>query len=68
MTITDIDADLKDRDALLQKARDLRSRQRIPEALAVLARLEAAYPRFSRLYQERAHCHIGLGAAPAAMA
>ncbi|MCR6659974.1 MAG: sulfotransferase [Asticcacaulis sp.] len=68
MTITDIDADLKDRDALLQKARDLRSRQRIPEALAVLVRLEAAYPRFSRLYQERAHCHIGLGDAPAAMA
>ncbi|MGN6210277.1 sulfotransferase [Asticcacaulis sp.] len=68
MTITDIDADLQDRDALLQQARDLRRRQRIPEALAVLVRLEAAYPRFSRLYQERAHCHIGLGDAHAAMA
>ncbi|WP_303829483.1 tetratricopeptide repeat-containing sulfotransferase family protein [Asticcacaulis taihuensis] len=68
MTIADIDADLKDRDALLQQARDLRSRQRIPEALAVLVRLEAAYPCFSRLFQERAHCHIGLGDAHEAMA
>ncbi|CAM3344072.1 tetratricopeptide repeat-containing sulfotransferase family protein [Asticcacaulis taihuensis] len=68
MTITDIDADLKDRDALLQQARHLRVSGRLPAALAVLARLEAAYPRFSRLYQERAHCHIGLGDAPAALA
>jgi tetratricopeptide (TPR) repeat protein len=47
-----------ERDALLQEARDLRGRQRVPDALAVLARLEALYPRFSRLFQERGHCHV----------
>jgi len=56
-----------DRDALLLEARELRSRQRIPEALAVLARLEARHPRFSRLYQERGHCHVMLRDAPAAV-
>lgn len=56
-----------DRDALLQAARDLRSHQRIPDALAVLARLEALHPRFSRLYQERGHCHVLLRNAPAAV-
>lgn len=56
-----------DRDALLQQARDLRARQRIPEALAALARLQALHPRFSRLYQERGHCHVLLRDAPAAI-
>ena len=60
-------ADTGDRDALLQAARDLRSRQRIPEALAILARLQALHPRFSRLYQERGHCHVLLRDAPAAI-
>lgn len=57
-----------DRDVLLQEASGLRARQRIPEALAVLARLEALYPRFSRLYQERGHCHVLLRDAPQAVA
>jgi tetratricopeptide (TPR) repeat protein len=57
-----------DRDALLQEARALRSRRRISEALTALARLEALHPRFSRLYQERGHCHVLLGDAPAAVA
>jgi tetratricopeptide (TPR) repeat protein len=56
-----------DRDALLQEARDLRARRRLPEALATLARLQARHPRFSRLYQERGHCHVLLGDAPAAV-
>jgi tetratricopeptide (TPR) repeat protein len=60
-------ADSADRDALLQQARDLRARQRIREALAALARLQALHPRFSRLYQERGHCHVLLGNAPAAI-
>ena len=58
---------MSDRDALLQEARDLRIRQRIPEALATLARLEALHPGFSRLYQERGHCHVLLGNAPTAI-
>jgi tetratricopeptide (TPR) repeat protein len=56
-----------DRDALLQQARDLRSSQRIPEALAALMRLQEKYPRFSRLYQERGHCHVLLQDAPTAV-
>jgi tetratricopeptide (TPR) repeat protein len=55
------------REALLQQAKDLRARHGVPEALAALARLQAAHPRFSRLYQERGHCHILLGDAPAAI-
>lgn len=51
-------ADVDSRDALLQRARDLRARQCIPEALAVLARLQQGHPQFSRLHQERAHCHV----------
>lgn len=48
----------RERDALLQQAKDLRAGQRIPDALAALARLEALHPRFSRLYQERGHCLV----------
>ena len=51
----------------MQQARDLRSRQRIPEALAALERLQALHPRFSRLYQELGHCHALLRDAPAAI-
>lgn len=57
----------RQRDALLEEARALRTRQRAPEALAVLARLEALLPRFSRLHQERGHCYILLGDAPRAI-
>jgi len=55
------------RDARLQEARSLRLEQRVPEALAVLAGLEALHPRFSRLYQERGHCHVVLGDASSAV-
>jgi len=50
--------DVDGRDALLQRARDLRAGQRIPEALAALTRLQHRHPRFSRLHQERGHCHV----------
>ena len=56
-----------DRDALLREAVRLRADQRLREALAVLARLQALHPRFSRLYQERGHCHVLLGDALAAI-
>ncbi|MDC7675881.1 tetratricopeptide repeat-containing sulfotransferase family protein [Asticcacaulis machinosus] len=58
---------VSEREALLREAQNLRAHQRLPEALHTLARLQAAYPRFSRLYQERGHCHIQQGNAPAAI-
>jgi len=40
---------------------------KIPEALDTLERLERHHPTFSRLYQERGHCHIALRDAPRAI-
>lgn len=57
-----------DRDGLLRQAASLRSQHRIPQALTMLARLEERHPRFSRLFQERGHCHVLQGNAPAAIA
>ena len=34
--------------------------QRIPDALTTLARFEQLHPNFSRLFQERGHCHVAL--------
>jgi tetratricopeptide (TPR) repeat protein len=34
--------------------------QRLPEALTTLAGLEQLHPSFSRLFQERGHCHVAL--------
>jgi tetratricopeptide (TPR) repeat protein len=59
---------MSDRDALLREAQGLRAGQRVPDALATLARLQALHPRFSRLHQERGHCHILLRDGPAAIA
>ena len=56
-----------DRDLLYFLAVALRMLQRIPDALATLASLETFHPRFSRLFQERGHCHIFLRDAPGAM-
>jgi tetratricopeptide (TPR) repeat protein len=39
----------------------------VPAALATLAGLERLHPRFSRLYQERGHCHVALRQAPEAI-
>jgi tetratricopeptide (TPR) repeat protein len=41
--------------------------QRIPDALATLARLEQLHPTFSRLFQERGHCYVALKEAEAAI-
>lgn len=59
---------MSERDALLREAQGLRAAQRVPDALAALARLEALHPRFSRLHQERGHCHILLRDGSAALA
>ncbi|HZF46910.1 MAG TPA: tetratricopeptide repeat protein, partial [Sphingomonadaceae bacterium] len=60
-------AAVDDREELLQQARDLRAEGRAAQALAILARLEAYHPRFSRLHQERGHCHVLLGNGRAAI-
>ena len=54
------------RDLLYMLAVAQRMLQRIPEALATLATLEAWHPGYPRLYQERGHCHIFQRAAPEA--
>ncbi len=62
-------AALKDAEALLREVpenRDVlyivavsqRYLKRIPEALETLARCESLHPGFSRLHQERGHCHL----------
>lgn len=62
------DAALGERDALLQRARSLRQDNAPAEALAVLDRLAALHPEFSRLHQERGHCHVLRRDAAAAIA
>jgi tetratricopeptide (TPR) repeat protein len=57
----------ENRDALYLLAVSLRYLNRIPDALAVLERLEQHHPAFSRLYQERGHCHVALRDAPRAI-
>jgi tetratricopeptide (TPR) repeat protein len=46
------------KDVLYMLAVSQRYLGRIPEALTTLARLEELQPRFSRLFQERGHCHV----------
>src|SRR5260370_20599140 len=50
----------ENRDVLYLMAVSLRYLQRIPEALATLAELERHYPDYSRLFQERGHCHVAM--------
>jgi tetratricopeptide (TPR) repeat protein len=57
----------ENRDVLYLTALSLRYLNKIPEALAMLARLEQHHPAFSRLYQERGHCHVALKDAPQAI-
>jgi len=57
----------ENRDLLLIAALSLRHIQRIPEALALLDRLERIQPRYSRLHQERGLCYVGLKDAPRAI-
>ncbi len=48
------------RDVLYMVAANQRYLKSAQEALATLDRLEAAHPRYSRLFQERGHCFIAL--------
>ena len=48
----------EDRDGRYMLAVAQRFQGRIAEALATLERLEALHPEYSRLYQERGHCHV----------
>src|ERR1700740_3608213 len=57
----------ENRDVLYLLALSQRFVNSIPEALATLERLEKHHPRFSRLYQERGHCHVFLKQAPQAI-
>ena len=50
----------ENRDVLYMIAVAQRYLQRIPDALATLERLQRLHPRYSRLYQERGHCYVGL--------
>jgi tetratricopeptide (TPR) repeat protein len=56
----------ENRDVLYMIAVSQRYLQQIPDALSTLRQLERLHPDFSRLYQERGHCHVALReAAPA---
>jgi tetratricopeptide (TPR) repeat protein len=57
----------ENRDVLYLEAMSQRLLGQIPQALATLLRLEQHHPRFSRLYQERGHCHVALKDAPQAI-
>ncbi|MBS0362701.1 MAG: sulfotransferase [Proteobacteria bacterium] len=55
------------RDLLLIAASSLRHLRRVPEAMAMLDRLEDAAPGFSRLHQERGLCLVQVKDAPGAI-
>jgi tetratricopeptide (TPR) repeat protein len=57
----------ENRDVLYLRALSQRMLGDIPAALTTLAGLEQLHPRFSRLYQERGHCHVALRQAPQAI-
>src|ERR1700742_5180329 len=57
----------ENRDALYLQAMNLRFLNRFEEALGVLERLQRLHPRYSRLYQERGDCYVGLRDAPKAI-
>ncbi|MCE2873366.1 MAG: hypothetical protein LW605_06305, partial [Xanthomonadales bacterium] len=55
------------RDLLYLVAVAQRMLQRFPEALGTLATLQSFHPRYSRLFQERGHCHVAQRDAPKAL-
>jgi tetratricopeptide (TPR) repeat protein len=57
----------ENRDVLYMMAVSRRYLGKIPEALATLDELQALHPNFSRLFQERGHCHVALRDAPRAI-
>ena len=58
----------ENRDILYVIAVSQRYLNRTPSALATLARLEELHPAYSRLFQERGHCHVALRSAGPAIA
>jgi tetratricopeptide (TPR) repeat protein len=57
----------ENRDVLYMLAVNQRQLRMTADALATLARLEAAHPQYSRLFQERGHCFAALGDPAAAL-
>jgi tetratricopeptide (TPR) repeat protein len=57
----------ENRDILYLAAVNRRYLNRLPDALATLARFEELHPNYGRLFQERGHCHRALGEVPAAI-
>ena len=57
----------ENRDVLYMIAVSLRYLRRIPEALAMLAELERRHPGYSRVFQERGHCHVAMRSAEPAI-
>ncbi len=57
----------ENRDILYMLAVSYRHLNRIPDAFAMLERLEQLHPAFSRLYQERGHCFVALREVPNAI-
>jgi tetratricopeptide (TPR) repeat protein len=58
----------ENRDVLYLAAVSLRYLGRIAQALETLARFESFHPTYSRLFQERGHCHRSAGDTAAALA
>ncbi len=57
----------ENRDVLYMLAVSQRGLRRPAAALDTLAKLEAFHPAYSRLFQERGHCHAALGSPMAAL-
>ena len=57
----------ENRDVLYVVAVCERYLNRVPDALATLTRLEQLHPSYSRLFQERGHCHVTQRAAQPAI-
>jgi tetratricopeptide (TPR) repeat protein len=57
----------RNRGDLYQQAMSLRLLNQFDEALGVLQRLQQLHPGYSRLYEERGHCHAALSHVPEAI-
>jgi tetratricopeptide (TPR) repeat protein len=57
----------ENRDVLYMAAVSQRYLKLIPDALSTLAELERHHPAYSRLFQERGHCHVTLRSAQPAI-
>lgn len=57
----------ENRDVLYLAAVNQRYLNRVPDALATLARFEKLHPDYGRLFQERGHCYRSLGDTAAAI-